>query len=50
MKTTLKAKNTSSGFVELVQDGDTYYIYIDGRIKSYSKDLMFMMKEFDNIY
>ena len=46
----LRQKTVSYGFVELKQERDEYVLYVNGKVKSYSKDRETMEKEFDKIY
>ncbi len=46
----IKQKVASCGLVELKQERGQYVLYVDGKVKSYSKDLDTMVKEFDRIY
>ena len=47
---TLKSKVTSYGLVELTQEYGEYYLYINGVMKKYSKDLEHMLREFDRAW
>ena len=46
----IKRKVASCGLVELRQEHGEYVLYVDGKVKSYSKDLDFMIREFDRTY
>ncbi|MCL2672422.1 MAG: hypothetical protein FWF10_10370 [Clostridiales bacterium] len=54
MATTIKSKMVSYGLVELREEimygTRNYVLYVNGRIKSQSTDLNYMIAEFDRLY
>ena len=47
MDRVLKAKTTSYGLVELRASGTSYGIYVAGRLKLSTSDLVYAIQEFD---
>ncbi len=47
MTTTIRAKQTRYGTVEIQQSGTNYYLVINGRISKYSSDLAYIIREYD---
>lgn len=44
---TLKSKKGSYGLVEIRQEGSDYVLYVGGTIKEISKDLNYILRQYD---